>query len=789
MKPLHTRIIPITALATTSLAFALSANAEQSATDTRVKLDEVKVTARREAESMQSVPVSVVALSGDALREKNISTAEDIQTVTPGVFLGGSGGRQNVVYSIRGQSKALSGPSSPAVIPYFAEVPEINFGSAVPEYDLSSVQVLKGPQGTLFGRNTLGGAVLYTPNAPTYTLGGELDISVGNYNDREFKGAVNVPIIDGKLAVRLAGDVQRRDGWAKDIGTGADLENINNQAVRFSVLFDPTEDISNTLIADYYKAHDNGFESYLSAVNPSAQYPTLFGLGAGFLQQYAAQQSRNLYTVDYNLPQFTHNERSGITDKLTINLAPGYELINIAGYRNSSLAYNTNVDGMSTFLTTPAPYNGNTAGIPVKFLVGDLYDNTHQYSDELQLRGLSLNEKLDWLGGLFYLKSEPSGVGGNLVAFAVPLIPASSGYNFITQTSKAIFINGKYDLSSFLDGVKFNAGMRYTRDETSSCTGSAAASGLYDLSDCKHGVGLTGTSTVSASSSAPTWNFGFDWQVDPDLFSYITVRRGYRAGGVNGPTLEGRLAQNQTFAPDTVTDVEVGVRSDVHIGDALLRSNVSVFSGWYDKVQIVLTGVSPYTSGPNCANPLANPSGDCSGSGPAGGTMLVNAGKTRVDGVDYAFTFAPNERWTIDFGGTFLQLTTLKVDVPAYLEPYLSSTTQLPFNYAAKKSLTSSVRYEFPLRDNMGDMAFNLNYYFNGAMQISSDTIPAYGIFNGRIDWTHVAQSQFDLGLFAKNLGDKQYLSGGVASGSTLGMTSNLVGPPRTYGIEARYHF
>jgi len=106
------------------------------------------------------------------LRESSISSTEDIQYSVPGVHLAGSGGRQNVVYVIRGQSKALSGTTSPAVVSYFAEVPDPVWGSSVPQFDMASIQVLKGPQGTLFGRNTTGGAILYTPQAPEHEFSG-----------------------------------------------------------------------------------------------------------------------------------------------------------------------------------------------------------------------------------------------------------------------------------------------------------------------------------------------------------------------------------------------------------------------------------------------------------------------------------------------------------------------------------------------------------------------------------------------------------------------------------------
>src|SRR3979490_244133 len=153
---------------------------QASAAATNV-LEEITVTARRKEESLQSVPVSVTAFTAESLREKSIQTTQDLQMSTPGVYLSGSGGNENVVYQIRGQSKALSGPSSPAVVSYFAEVPDVTFGSSVPAYDISSVQVLKGPQGTLFGRNTTGGAILYTPTAPTYVFEGLADETVGNY--------------------------------------------------------------------------------------------------------------------------------------------------------------------------------------------------------------------------------------------------------------------------------------------------------------------------------------------------------------------------------------------------------------------------------------------------------------------------------------------------------------------------------------------------------------------------------------------------------------------------------
>src|SRR5690606_32690731 len=296
--------------------------------------------------------------------------------------------------------------------------------------------------------------------------------------------------------------------------------------------------------------------------------------------------------------------------------------------------------------------------------------------------------------------------------------------------------------------------------------------GLYKLSDCESGNGLIDTATIESDSNSTTWNVGFDWQVSTDLFAYITARKGYRAGGANGPTLSpGPLAQYQTFEPDTVTDVEIGIRSDKYFGDALLRTNISAFRGEYEDVQIVLSGITGFTPAP------------------AGGTMLINAGETRVQGVDFSLTFAPDEHWTFDLGASFLDPQTTKYDVDPLLQTYVGSTTELPFNYAAEKSFTAAVRYELPLAADLGELAFSLNYYYNGEMPISTQTIPAYGIYNGRIDWLNVAKTDLDLSVYAKNLGDKEYLSGGVASSPTLGIDTALVGAPRIVGVEARYRF
>ena len=168
------------------------------------------------------------------------------------MFLAGSGGRENSNFSVRGQSKALAGNSAPGVISYFADVPAPTLGSSIPTYDLASVQVLKGPQGTLFGRNTTGGAILYYPTMPTYDLEGYVQATYGSYNAVIGEAAINLPIVDQKVALRISGQYQKRDGWTKNIGVGKDADDLNSRAIRGTLLLEPVEGLKNTTIVDLY---------------------------------------------------------------------------------------------------------------------------------------------------------------------------------------------------------------------------------------------------------------------------------------------------------------------------------------------------------------------------------------------------------------------------------------------------------------------------------------------------------------------------------------------------------
>ena len=187
--------------------------------------EEVVVTARRKSESLERTPVAVSVLSGDALARQAISSEADLQLAVPGLVVKASQSDNQLNYSLRGQTVDAFSSSRPSVLPYFNEV-QVGGSGANAFYDLESVQVLKGPQGTLFGRNSTGGAVLFTTAKPKDEFGGYATLRVGNYSEVGAQGALNLPVIADKLLMRLAVNYQTRDGYQENLFNGETLGDV-----------------------------------------------------------------------------------------------------------------------------------------------------------------------------------------------------------------------------------------------------------------------------------------------------------------------------------------------------------------------------------------------------------------------------------------------------------------------------------------------------------------------------------------------------------------------------------
>ncbi|WP_404476507.1 TonB-dependent receptor [Novosphingobium sp. BL-52-GroH] len=752
--------------------------------------EDIVVTARRVEESVQSTPVSVTALSGADIAKSGITDTADLMMRTPGVYLGGSGGRENSVFQIRGMAKARSGFNSPAVVSYFADVPQPTFGSSVATYDLASVQVLKGPQGTLFGRNTIGGAVLFYPAAPTYNIEGYVEASYGRYNNASLEGALNVPIIDGKVALRVAGRMETHDGYTKNILNGKRFDDTDSRAVRASLLIEPVDGVKNVTIFDYYKNDYNGDSFIVRNVRSfSPLLDNALALRPAALQALADQQARGPRSVAVTGEPLNRSRRLGVTNRTDIDITDDLSFTNIFGYRRTEVDYHANVGGFGPLVS------GNPALGGAAFTVfhAGAINNTEQYTNEVQLKGTV--GAVDWLLGGFYLKSDPfgpTGTGSNALSTSTSYLNVFN-YSFYHERSKALFGNVNVRLDNLVEGLRFGGGFRYTWDKITACTATdTVTGGTVDPDDCNASNPLLQLpATNGVKFKAPTWQAGFDWQISPDLFAYATTHRGYRAGGINNPTLGGTLARFQTYGPQKVTDVELGVRSDWDLADNVrLRFNISGFVGWHKNIAASVSGVRTIVASctPGAAPPVS-PDGDCNvANDPQSGTLLITAGTARISGIDID-GFLKIGHFTLNYGANFLKPKSTGFDIPAELAAYIPPNSAIAFDFVAKRTFTLGADYTTPLGDDGSEFTAHADLYKTSDVSFTDSSLEGYTLVNARLDYNNVFGSNAGISLYMNNVFDKVYEQNGAFDGPGAGFKTVILGAPRQYGVRLRYQF
>ena len=736
---------------------------------------DIVVTARRREESAQTVPVSVTAFNGEMLREKAIVSTQDLTYTTPGLNVAPQTSRDTPSIVIRGQRRATAGASAPSVVTYFADVPLPNEGSIVPTFDVASIQVLKGPQGTLFGRNTTGGALLLYPTAPDYDFGGYGQVTLGSYNERTFEGAVNVPIVDQHVALRLAGQIARRDGYTENHGVGGDLDDRNNNAFRASLLIQPVEALKNTTVFDWYRARENGTGLVLNGVYPN---PAVSGGGTARTAAnrpyfdcgvagcdidiaLSEQQAAGVRDISTSIDPYSNRTFWGLANTTTLDVG-SVTFKNIFGYRSSKVDGARDMDGTSLAL-----YDGisNT--------------NVQQYSNEFQVIGKLFGDKLDWIVGAFYLKSDPNGVNGSVTYSAV--IPGKTftyNENYNTSTSKALFGQIGYAFGGFADGLRFNGGFRYTWDKSSGCSVATLDTAAHiGPDDCATAGGKTG----AEKSSAPTWTLGFDYKVNDDLFLYITNRRGYRSAGYNQSGLSSYFDGFETFKPEKVTDYEAGIKSSWQVGTVKGRFNIAAYTSKYSNIQRSIFPGADFDGDGNSAN---DPS-----------SLIINAAKATIKGTEFDFSVTPVHGFTLSGFGAYTDAQYDEYDAPAAFIPLLGTNpVNNKFSYTPKWTVGGGARYATYLGD-FAEMVFNANWFHSSKVwyverPLDTNGIQkAYDTVNLKLDFNNIEDRGIDIGFFIRNLFDVTYAAAGGVVTPSITSTTLVYNEPRVFGAQLRVAF
>jgi iron complex outermembrane recepter protein len=792
-------------------------------------IQDVVVTARRHEENAQTVPVTVKAFGAKALTEAGVRSTNDLQMLVPGIILNGAGADANTTYTIRGQGKAVIGAGLPSVINYFNEVPMPSWGSVLPTFDVSSAQVLKGPQGTLFGRNTTGGAVLVYSTPPTFAFGGYVQGEVGDYNDYDGEGAVNIPIVPDKLAVRVAGDFERRDGYTKDLTTHQEDDNINSDAVRLSVLFTPVNWLTNTFVADYYYTNTRG-PGEVPLTMPAAIFQTT-NYGAAYEQTInaAVTAQRALggpYVRSSSTPTIDRDELWGISNTTKADFGP-VTFKNIFGYRSNNiydqgtgtglgdaplpdyvfgkLSLGLQAETLPALPFTPSPLTGSSlSGVLINTVTGR---EDRQISDEAQLSGSALDRSLNWLVGAFYLDDAPTGPDYLLEDVFRPtgssVSPALTTYvntylggtwplgalanNLFTDESKAVFGNVSYDLSNlaeFLHGFTLNAGLRYTWDTEGVCgvsfptisfaTGKSFVPPVGSLGACQ---AAPGAFSQSVSFSAPTYTFGIDYKVNDNVFLYFTTRRGYRAGGLNAPSFaNSALAPFQTYQPQYITDYEIGAHTRWQAGGWTGRFNIDAFVGYYTNLQLQATGITAGSGIKGINNTNA----------PANTAVTLNAGAATISGFDVDGAISPFSDLVVSYGLSYLNAEYTKLTVPGFLSSFFSSG---PFTGAPRWSYFLDGRYRLPTPADFGDFYLNVDFYHVDQEFQGYASLPAYDLTNFSLEWANIGNKSLSATVFVNNAFNTLYIHNVELSTSTFGVFAGNYAPPRMFGVRLRYEF
>ncbi len=762
----HQRIFlnTFTAVAALFVAGALvdraAAETAEASPDKAANLDEIIVTAQRRDENLQKVPVAVSAFSTQTLQQAGIATAQELARITPS-FTASSilGTADEVSLSIRGQRTAEERITNDgAVIAYVAEVPNARpIGVGTTGFlDLKSVEVVKGPVGTLFGRNTTGGALLLTPNTPTDRFEGQGRLTLGNYGEAIEEGVLNLPIAEG-AAFRIALTDGTRNGYVKNRATFPDLDSEKYQGGRASFLFESGA-LKSIFYADGVHYSSSGGAGELTAVNPTGLANTIFplGVGGGLVQALNEQRASGFWSARTASQTFDRSQVWGVSNTTTYAISDRVTLKNIIGYRDSREQVHTDsADSQFVVLQISLP------------------EFAKQFSEEPQVQ--YEGERLRLIGGAFYFR-EKGWSGGYVNAFG----PA--GYSTDTDEpaeniSKSVFTEGTYSIT---DKFKLTLGTRYTWDERryspsihADYTQNLAASalGAVCVETDAAGLRLPGCRAFErASYRKPTFNVTGQYELSPAEQVYASIRSGFRTGGfaVGSQTAQQRIPYN----PETVVNYELGFKGEFQLGETALRLNAAAYFSDYKNIQKTVVS--------------------CLGAAPCALIARVqNAAAATIKGVEVELTWRLRDDFDLSgfyshTNAAYLKYTT---EGPGGVTVDLSHQ---PFANLPATQAGVTARHKIPVQGH--DLSLVANESYQSWENLSEDEAPELGIRQGGYSLLNLRAELpvtpwMTVALWGRNVLDRRYNIAGANAYLTLGFASMYPGEPRTYGVDVSAKF
>jgi iron complex outermembrane receptor protein len=743
-----------------------------TAVDTAGRLDVVTITATRSgATDLQVTPIAVTSISGEDLETRNIDNLQDVANYVPSLSIGAragfGSGFGNV--SLRGMGVDAQG-SSQAVGTYIDDVfYSSDYGNILGLMDVERVEVLRGPQGTLFGRNTIAGAIQYVTRAPDDKFGGYLTATSGNLDRQNLAAALNIPLGDN-LAVRLSGQYNDIDGYVYDELNGVNRGGVKSTPLRLRVRWTPSDSLTIDLKAETAKTDTNGRPALIPLVNPTALFPVLasaFG-APGVLS--SGNISSNFKPGDYSTQGYNDPDYS--KSKTTVYQGTvAYEL-------SDSMTLKSITSQMKTDAFITVDFDST----PLDILAVYVDDSTKAFTQEFQLLGKAADDRLKYTLGAFYYDSDRSQTQPNAVG-PTPF-DLSVGTSVYGVKSYSMYGQASFDLT---DQLTLAAGVRYTNEKTSSTVEGANTGFIPGPTPGVPGPGSFVPLTFPTTSfTFNDWSpyFGVNYTLTDDVFLFAKASKGFRAGGfTSNKALPGG---GRAFDPETAWTYEVGAR--IETLDGRLRFNPTAFRTDWSDIQAL--------------------------EAPPGATFVLtsNAGDAQIQGLELESEFAATDNLIFSASFSYLDakytrvITNPRPIFPGGFVfgptgpqgvgvPVIGNFVELdsPLPRAPEFKYAVGARYTVPL-SNGDSIVANVDFaWVDEQKSISEDLaplMPSYGLLNGRVQYNS-PDGRWNVALFGNNLTNESYLFGATPYdvGQTAGIRLNEPGAPRTYGVEVGVNF
>ena len=705
-----------------------------------VVLEEITVTAERREQSLQDVPIAVTAFSGDMVKEGGITGIGDIALQTPNFTMGSFNTAESQLF-LRGIGSTNDGPVSDPSVAVFIDDVYIGrpSGASTDLYDLERIEVLRGPQGTLYGRNAAGGAVNIFTKKPQHEFEAKAGVTVGDYSLVNLRGYINGSISD-TVAAKLTANIRQRDGYAENVTTGQDLEDDDTTSLRGQLLFTPADTVDVLLGFDYTDIDNSGDNRFL----------TNFDIEPIFPPPLTSAQQAEIATFGNDPRKSSHDEiqRSektlwGLMARVEADLGWA-TLTSITAYRESE----------SSWWQALVPLLADKDGGLGIFDVDDGADQeAEQVSQELRLAGATDN--LNWVAGLYYFdenvyKSERFVTyWGPTTGLDVLFNSGDVSFNMDGDTTSfAAFGQFTWDMT---DAVALTLGARYTDDEkeqTSRALSNEPQAGLV------WGIPLGPSGAPYATSGKETWDkvttrVSLDWDVTDEHMIYATFSEGFKSGSFNSHTPSPLIAA-APLLPEFATNIEVGARTQWM--DGRVRFNLTYFDLEYEDLQTwALVDF----------------------------VLVADNAAAEVSGVETDFAVAFTENFSIN--GSFATLD------GEFTE---GANAGNELRKAPDQTWSISANFSVPLQSGAGlDLVATSSYTDKYHMELDNDLRglePDVTVLDASVKFTS-ADERWDLTLWGKNLSDELYAVHHIDG--SFGGGTKIWAPPRTYGVSFNHHW